>query len=377
MEDPAQLLLAYQGKVDFDLKLAVQQIQARQKAKNKLPEWTADTRLLFPASLSLEQASSTLTANFKSSLFEGHSLLDVTGGFGIDTFYLGQRFKQVQYCERQEELAAIAKHNFEVLAPGKVKVLQGDGITFLRNTDGYFDLIYLDPARRGQANEKLYRLADCEPDIVSNWQLLRSKGKKILCKISPMTDIKMALQEIPDFQQVWVVSVKNEVKEVLMLCQNDWQGEERQIHAVDLSAGTNRSFSFTYAEEATAKYQISSVRKFLIEPLAAILKAGAFRTFAQRYNLEKLHNNSHLYTTDILIKNLPARIFEVVELIENPKKEIPKIFSSGKANVLTRNYSLTPEALKKKYKLIDGGEAFLIGTKIMSGDILIHAKRLQ
>lgn len=375
--DPALLLLSHQGKVDFDLKLAVQQIQARQKAKSKLPEWVADPRLLFPPSLNLEQASSSQTAGYKAKLVQGKTLLDITGGFGIDAYYLGQQFEEITYCERLSDLAELARHNFQILTPGKFQFYIGDGLDFVKQTTQKFDLIYVDPARRGKANEKLYRLSDCEPDITAHWKLLRSKSKQVLCKISPMTDIKQALQDISDFQQVWVISVKNEVKEVLLFWDEAWQGTQRAIHAVDLNQVGEQIFHFTYEEETEAAITLSEVSNYLIEPLACILKAGAFRSFAQRFGLQKLHANSHLYTSEAFNSDLPARIFEVVSIFDNPKKQIQQTFKNGKANVLTRNYSLTPEELKKKYKLKDGGEDYLIGTKTMQGDVLIHAKRLK
>ncbi len=375
--DPAFLLLSHQGKVDFDLKLAVQQIQARQKAKSKLPEWVADPRLLFPPSLNLEQASSSQTAGFKAKLVQGKTLLDITGGFGIDAYYLGQQFEEITYCERLSDLAELARHNFEMLTPGKFKIYIGDGLDLVKQTTQKFDLIYVDPARRGKANEKLYRLSDCEPDITAHWKLLRSKGKQVLCKISPMTDIKQALQDISDFQQIWVISVKNEVKEVLLYWDEAWQGTQRTIHAVDLNQEGEQTFHFTYEEETEAAINLSEVSNYLIEPLACILKAGAFRSFAQRFGLQKLHANSHLYTSESFNSDLPARVFEVVTVLANPKKQIQQTFINGKANVLTRNYSLSPEELKKKYKLKDGGEDYLIGTKTQKGDVLIHAKRLK
>jgi predicted O-methyltransferase YrrM len=375
--DPALLLLSHQGKVDFDLKMAVQQIQARQKAKSKLPEWVADPRLLFPPSLSLEQASSSQTAAYKAKLVQGKTLLDITGGFGIDAYYIGQHFDKITYCERQSDLAELAQHNFEVLAPGKFQVFEGDGIGYLKQAAEKYDLIYVDPARRGKANEKLYRLTDCEPDITAHWKLLRGKSKQVLCKISPMTDIKQALQDISDFQQIWVISVKNEVKEVLLFWDEAWQGTQRAIHAVDLNQVGEQTFHFSYEEETEAGITLSEVSDYLIEPLACILKAGAFRSFAQRFGLQKLHANSHLYTSKKANTSLPARVFEVVTVLDNPKKQIQQTFKDGKANVLTRNYSLSPEDLKKKYKLKDGGEDYLIGTKTMKGNIPVHAKRLK
>lgn len=363
-EDPAQLLFRYSGKVAFDLKFAVQQIQARQKAKSKLPTWVENSDIIFPVSLSLEQASSEETARFKSKLAKGNLMIDLTGGFGVDTFFLAKNFEEAVYCERNVELADIVRHNFDLLEAGKFEFVTGDSLEFFSNAEKYFDLTYVDPARRGGQNQKLYKLADCEPDVVGHWSLLQSKSKSILIKASPMLDVKQAILEIPDVQQVWVVSVKNEVKEVLLFWEKDASIGERVIRAVDLQANDATTFSFTYHEEDTSESVFGDVGKFLIEPNAAILKAGAFRSFGKRFGLKKLHPNSHLFTCDDLPKEIPGRVFEVKKEIKDPKKQLKLLFPDGKVNVITRNYALTADEFKKKFKLADGGDGFLVGTKV-------------
>jgi len=363
-EDPAQLLFAYSGKTDFDLKAAVQQIQSRQKAKHKLPSWTANQEILFPVSLSLEQASSEETARFKSALVNGKKMIDLTGGFGVDTFFLSENFQKAVYCERNKELAEIVLHNFELLKPGKFEIIDGDSLAYFSKSDQVFDLTYVDPARRGEHNQKLYKLADCEPDIVGNWSLLQSKSNAILIKASPMLDIKQALHEIQEIQKVWIISVKNEVKEVLLLWEKGKEAGERIIQAVDLQADGPKGFSFTYEEEESSESILGEVGKYLIEPYASVLKAGAFRSFGKRFGLKKLHPNSHLYASENLPEKIPGRIFEVIQEISNPKKELKQLFPAGKVNVITRNYALSSDELKKKYKLQDGGKEFLIGTRL-------------
>ncbi|GAB2627034.1 class I SAM-dependent methyltransferase [Belliella aquatica] len=363
-EVPAQLLLKYAGKTKFDLKFAVQQIHARQKAKNKIPSWAVNPNLLFPASISMEQASSEDTAIFKAELVKGKSMIDLTGGLGIDTYYLAQNFEKAIYCERQEELAKIAQHNFKQLSPDKFTVIQGDSLDFLSKSQEFFDLIYVDPARRGGQNQKLYKLADCEPDVVVHWDLLKSKAESILIKASPMLDIKQALIEIPEIQQVWVISVRNEVKEVLLKWQQEPKIEYQKIIAVDLHPDRKREFSFTFEAEEKAESVLGAAGNYLIEPTSSILKAGAFKIFGQHFGLKKLHPNSHLFTCDALpAEQIPGRIFKILQEIQNPKKELKQLVPSGKINVITRNYILSPDEFKKKYKLKDGGTQFLIGTK--------------
>ncbi len=377
-EDPALLLFRYQGKVDFDLKAAVQQISTRQKAAKKLPSWASDSRIIFPPSISLEQSSSEETARYKANNLSGKLMIDLTGGFGVDSYFLSQNFERAIYCEQQEELAVIAANNLEILTPGKFEIFQGDGLDFLEKSTEHFDLIYVDPARRGKGNQKLYRLQDCEPDVVSAWELMKSKSNRIVIKASPMLDISQSLTELPDIQKVKVISVKNEVKELLL----EWSKEKensksRQVEIEALDLGDKEThFSFTLLEESEAESIFDEAETFLIEPLSAILKAGAFKSFGQRFGLKKLEKNSHLYTSASLPKEIPGRVFEVLGEI-HPKKEIvKKLFHSGKVNVITRNYATGSEELKKKLGLKDGGEDFLIGTKTGSGLKVFWCRRI-
>lgn len=386
-EDPALLLFKYQGKVTFDLKMAVQQISARQRAAKKLPAWSENPNLLFPASISLEQSSSEETARFKGEGMTGKSMIDLTGGFGVDFFYLSQEFEKGIYCERQPELFQITKHNLEQLEPSKVseslegldrkfEFFEGDGLGFLKKTELHFDLIFADPARRGNGNQKLYKLQDCEPDVVSAWSLLRSKSDKILIKASPMLDISQAWTELPEIQKITVVSVKNEVKELLLSWEKGNTQKSREISAVDLGS-ENPRFSFDPKEEENAVAQLGEAEKYLIEPLSGILKAGAFNLFAARFGLKKLEKNSHLYTINKVPGDIPGRIFEVIQEISPKKQEIKSQFPSGKVNVICRNYVSGADELKKKLGLKDGGEDFLIGTKTGSGYKVFWCKRVK
>jgi hypothetical protein len=372
-DDPALLLFKHQGKVDFDLKLAVQQIAAKQKISKKLPSWTSDPRVIFPASLSLEQCSSEITALQKSRNCSGNLMIDLTGGFGVDFFYLSQNFKKGIYCELQPDLFQIAKQNLEMLSPEKFDFINGDGLEFLKETKYHFDLLFADPARRGTGNQKLYKLRDCEPNVVDEWELMKQKSDHILLKVSPMLDISQAWNELPDLQKITVVSVKNEVKELLL----HWKAEnnlpKKEIEVKDLD-GDFPSFAFYRSEEELAASTFGEVGTYLVEPLGGILKAGAFKLFGERYGLQKLEKNSHLYTSDFLPKDIPGRVFEVLNRVEHPKKELKTRFPDGKVNVLARNFSIGAEELKKKFGLRDGGNEFLIGTKTIHGFELFHCQ---
>jgi hypothetical protein len=375
-EDPAHLLLKYQGKVAFDLKNAVQQISTRQKASKKLPSWASRPDLIFPASISLEQSSSEETAKFKAQGLQGKKMIDLTGGFGVDYHQLSLGFEAGVYCEQQTELFQLASHNLELLNPEKTEFFEGNGLEYLEKSSSHFDLIYADPARRGTGNQKLYKIRDCQPDLVSAWDLLREKSARILIKLSPMLDISQAWSELPEIQKIKVISVKNEVKELLLYWEKGKEDNLRTIEVVDLESNFPE-FSFEIGEEEKANSQFGEAGKYLIEPISGIMKAGAFKLFGERFDLRKLEKNTHLYSTDTLPESIPGRVFEVVQEVSPKKNEIKSFFPSAKVNVLCRNYVTGAEELKKKFGLKDGGDDFLIGTKSQSGVKVFWCKRVQ
>ncbi|WP_317174911.1 class I SAM-dependent methyltransferase [Pararhodonellum marinum] len=375
-EDPALLLLKYGGKTSFDLKFAIQQISARQKSRHKIPSWAAHKQLLFPNSLSMEQASSEATAIYKSQFVQGDHLLDLTGGFGIDAYFLSRNFQKAIYVERDKELCQIALHNFEMLIPGKIEVVHAEAGEFIEKTPFNFDLIYLDPARRGKFNQKLYKLEDCEPNVVSLWQQLMLKSKMVMIKTSPIIDLKSAIRLLPDIQQVWVIALGNEVKEVVLIWKKGGNVPVPSISCINLKSGEETLFTFDFEEEEALEIPYTPASNYLIEPNAAILKAGAFKAFAQRYALGKLHPNTHLYTSSSQPKNLQGRIFKIKQEIKNPSKELKKLIPKGLVNVISRNHPLDASAFKKQYKLRDGGEDYLIACKGPNGNQVFWCERL-
>jgi hypothetical protein len=294
----------------------------------------------------------------------------------VDFFHLSQGFEKGIYCEQQPELFEIARHNLSTLHPHKFEFTNGDGLEFLRKTELQFDLIYADPARRGTGNQKLYKLQDCEPNVADAWALLQRKSDHILLKVSPMLDLTQAWTELPEIQKITVVSVRNEVKELLLHWEKAKMGAPKKISVVDLESGI-LPFEFEPSAEEQAHSKFAEASKYLIEPLAGILKAGAFNLFGERFGLHKLERNSHLYTGDAFSAGIPGRIFEVVQEISPKKQEVKTLFPSGKVNVICRNYSTGAEELKKKLGVKDGGDDFLIGTKTATGYKLYWCTRVQ
>ena len=392
----------------IDKQFVIRQIQARQVLSKKLPSWAENDELIFPKKLSLEQCSSELTAKYKASLstefveerlstkrhetisadscglveekrFSVDScelvdkervLVDLTGGMGVDTAFLSDDFDKTFYVEMQEELCEIAKHNFKVLNKN-IEVVNDNAEHFLTICDEV-DCIYLDPARRDEYGRKMVSLHDCSPDVVELHDLLLEKAKRVLIKVSPMLDIEMVKKELKDISSIHVVAVRNECKEVLISQRTTDNGQQSvgasqhlSITATDLREGWN--FTFFEEEELNAQWTLADgVGKYLYEPGVACMKAGCFKLLSQRYALDKLHRNSHLYTSDELISDFPGRIFEVLEVFpfdKKTKKEITSLLSQQpKASVATRNFPLSAEELKKKLGVQDGSDFYLFGT---------------
>ena len=306
------------------------------------------------------------------------TLIDLTGGMGVDTAFLSDNFDHAFYVEMQEELCEIARHNFKVLNKN-ITVVNDNAEHFLQNCD-MVDCIYLDPARRDEYGRKMVSLHDCSPDVVELHDLLVKKAKRILIKVSPMLDIEMVKKELKDISEIHVVAVRNECKEILIAMQTHKESVSSiNIIATDLREKWN--IVFTEDEEQNAQWTLAdNIKKYLYEPGAACMKAGCFKLLSQRYALDKLHRNSHLYTSDELVPDFPGRIFEVIDVMpfdKKAKKEISLRCQQPKANVAVRNFPLSTEELKKNLGLHDGGEFYIFGTT-MKGEnkVIVLTKKL-
>ncbi|KAA3436199.1 THUMP-like domain-containing protein [Rufibacter hautae] len=360
--DPAQLVLQAKRWPQLDVPKLAQQIRARQKAKSKIPTWTANLDLLFPANLSVEQSSSDLTATFKANLVSGETLADLTGGFGVDAYHFAQQFRHVTYVERQPDLAGIAGFNFTQLEMKNITVEVTEAEAFLHALEEPVDVIFLDPARRGQSQERVHLLQDCEPDVLGLLPMLLQKSKAVLLKTAPMLDIDLALQQLSHVAQVWVIAVQNECKEVLYLLKPEATGGPL-LTAVHLRPEhPEEPLTFTKEEEENALVAYAEPQRFLYEPNTALLKAGAYKWLSQRYGLHKLHRNSHLYTSQELQEAFPGRIFEIIAQPKASAKELQQLLPGKKANITARNYPLTVAQLREKIKLKEGGDHYLFAT---------------
>lgn len=337
------------------------QIKARQKAKSKIPSWYKAKNIVFPSTLAMEQCSSEATARLKSEWIHGDKLIDLTGGAGVDTFFLARRFNQTFYVERQSGLASLAKHNFARLQAGNIQVNVTEALDFLNRDAFPVDWIYIDPARRDGQNARVFRLSDCQPDITKIQDILFSRADNILIKASPMLDIKNALEEIKNVKRVYTVAVKNEVKEVLYEIQKGFD-QSPEMATINITNHGRELFNYNLDVESTATVDFDYPQSHLYEPNAAILKAGGFKTICSYFNLSKLHPNSHLYTSGKYLENFPGRKFKILAKSKLNKKGVLSIIPGGKANITTRNFPFSVDTVRKKTGLTSGGEHYVFAT---------------
>ncbi|WP_373514233.1 hypothetical protein [Persicitalea sp.] len=378
-DDVADLLLQGNQCQDVDLKKMAAQIAARQKAKDKLPDWYADERLLFPPPLSVEQGSSEATARFKASLVSGIKLIDITGGMGVDCYYMSEEFEQTLYFEQQPEVAWTAAHNFEELGVAdKIEVRVEDAIDALSQKPVPSDWLYADPARRDDRQRKVAQLADCTPDLTKALPTLFRSAPNILVKTAPLLDIDLAVGQLGFVREVHIVGLDRECKEVLYsLNQSSLAVEDipLKVRILKADGSTQYGFDFNRQEETHAEPDFREPQGFLYEPHAALLKAGAFKSTATRFGLAKLAPNTHLYTSEKPIDDFPGRSFEVVAVCKPDARALSEYVPNGKANLTIRNFPGKVDDLRKKWRLKEGGDVYLFALTLQSGRKVVVVTR--
>lgn len=385
--DEHQLVLKQKTVQGVSGAILADQIRALRKAAEKLPTWYKTPGIIYPRLLNLEQSSSEMVAAYRAEIIRefipgAFSGADLTGGFGVDTFFLSRVLGETTYVEPDANLLAIARHNHQLLGAKNITWVGSDAARFLQQRGGTFDILYIDPSRRDE-DRKYFRLADCEPDVISLQESWFNHTRHVLIKVSPLLDITQALREVRHVAHVFVIAVSNDVKELLLLCHS--LPSEPAVHAVNLrppSQGiqiTSRPpsrFDFRPEEERGAVVTYSEPGKFLYEPDATILKAGAFKLVGQRFGLAKLHPGSHLYTTSNYLPDFPGRAFEVTGQVKLDK-ELKEKYPRGFANIIVRNHPMTVEEIKKKTGLSEGGELFLVCTRGVDKKFALMCRRLS
>ena len=364
--DLHSLLLKKSPFPEVSMQELVQQIKGRKVAEKKFP-FLNQENIIFPPNLNLEQASSQDTADFKKQFFKGKKFVDLTCGFGIDAYFLSQNFEEITLIEQNTELLDIVKHNWEVLGR-KANFINQKLEDFLKNNKEHFDLIYLDPARRDNHNRKVFLLEDLSPNIIEIQEQLSDISTEILIKLSPLIDIQHLVSSLKNICKIWIIAVKNDVKEVLVYLKKT--ENQPEISCINLQS-SEPEFHFNLDDEKNCQSEFSIPKKYIYIPNNSVLKSGAFNLVSEKFGLRKLHQNTHIYTSEEKIEHFPGRIFETEEI---NSKAIKK---GEQFNIITKNFPLKPEEIKKKYKIKDGGNQYLIAVKSLSGNHFLVGKLLD
>ncbi len=375
--------LALQGTRDgeVDLPMALQQIAGWQTARRKLPSWAAVEGIVYPPHLNMEQCSSERTARYKAQIVgKGDTFVDLTGGFGIDFYWLSQGFQQRIYVEQNEALCTLADHNFRQL--GHACMVKCSTAAAFLQTLTHADLIFLDPARRNEHGGRTYGIVDCTPNVLEMLPLLLQKSDRILLKLSPMLDWQAAVTELQFVSEVHILSIDNECKELLLLLEPS--AEPRSVEdCLVVCVNNNQVFKIDAKEQGRDLLQVKSgftssktgvyfkqnqEPLFLYEPNASIMKAGCFSVLEQRFPVSQVAPNSHLFLSSDEIGDFPGRRFQIQSISSLNKKELSSVLAPlERANMTVRNFPMTVDQLRKKLKLKDGGDTYIFATTTADG----------
>lgn len=348
--------------------LVVQQIAGWQVARTKVPSWAEVEGLNYPRHLSLEQCSSEQTARYKASLLSpGDTFVDLTGGFGVDFFFMSQPFQRRVYVEQQQELCDIARHNFDLLNH-PCTVVCGSAKEYLQQMP-HASAIYIDPARRDAHGARTYSISDCTPNVLELQELLVKKADRVIIKLSPMLDWHKAASDIQHISAIHIVSVQNECKELLLVLADGAMSEAPVVCINLLADGTHQRFEYnpaTSAQSANVNAKVNAT--YLYEPNASIMKAGCFDEIGDFYQICKLSANSHLYVSDHEVKDFPGRGFQILSIPSMNKRELKEALRNiDRANITVRNFPMSAEALRKRLRLKDGGDLYIFATTVGDG----------
>lgn len=366
--DVAKLALQKNPFPDTNWISILNQIAAKTKVKDKLPTYFSFENIIYPNKVSVEQTSSEKTALYKSKIVFGDTLIDLTGGFGVDCFYYSMRIKKVIHCEIDTELSAIVTHNFKQFGIENVKCIAGDGFEILSNLNEKLDWIYIDPSRRNDKKGKVFMLKDCLPNVPELLSFYFSKADNILIKTAPILDISAGLTELTNVKCLHIIAVDNEVKELLWELNIDFIGnpEIKTINIVNQKLET-----FNFELNSTIELPFYELpKKYLYEPNSAIMKSGGFDEIGIQYSLSKLHSHSHLYTSDERI-DFPGRTFEIKKVFSYSKQEMKTNLENTKANITTRNFPDSVDDIRKKWKINDGGSTYCFFTTDLNNDKIV------
>lgn len=373
-DDVRQLALRGSKMSEVDLSYALEQIAGRQKAHTKLPSWASIDGIVYPPHLSMEQCSSELTARYKASIAgKGALFVDLTAGFGVDIAFIAQGFQKAVHVERQPQLCAISSENYNVLGLNHIEVVCGDGVEYL-HTMNHADLLFIDPARRDEHGGRTYGIADCTPNVLEMLDEMLEKADRVMIKLSPMLDWRKAVADLGKVNDVHIISVDNECKELLLAVNSEERGKNsaspslRVVCVNLLSDGNKECFEFDgyHASPSSSAFHFSPFdSRFLYEPNASIMKAGCFGLLEQRFGVMQLDKNSHLFVSDKEVIGFPGREFLIEKRTSMNKRELKAALADiDKANITVRNFPMSVAELRKRLKLKEGGEVYIFATTI-------------
>ena len=364
-EDDVRKLALQGGRCpEVDLAFALDQIAGRQKARIKLPSWAAIDGIVYPSHLSMEQCSSEATARYKTSIAgEGDLFVDLTAGLGVDVAFVSQNFSHAVSVEQNASLCAISSKNYDLLGLRHVEVVCGDGVDYLHQLN-HANLLFIDPARRDNHGARTYGIADCTPNVLEMIDEMAEKADRVMIKLSPMLDWRKAVEDISHqrsyVNEVHIVSVGNECKELLLIVSS----EAKSVHV--FCVNDTDVFEFEpNVHQPIVPLPVPAVSRYLYEPNASIMKAGAFDLIASRFGVTQVGRNSHLFVSDTALPSFPGRRFVIDKIVSMNKREVREALKDiSKANISIRNFPMSVAELRHRLKLKDGGDVYLFATTV-------------
>lgn len=351
---------------DPQKKMWVEQLDARNRAKKKLPTWYKNQNVVFPPKRNLEQASSESTARYKATLFSYNTSADLTAGTGVDSWAFAQCSTRHIAIEPSPELTSIISHNFSVLGTLNSKIFTTHAAEFLAETNTTVDLVYLDPSRRADSGRKVIQLEDYSPNVIELKDRLLSFAETVMIKVSPMVDLHY-LKDVFKYHlaTIHIVAVQNEVKEILVVLHRN--SHDFSVKTIDLRNNENIEAEFNISQDHPNFEQANSVKNYLYEPNAAVLKSGYFNALCAKYGVQKIDRHSHLYTSQELISTFPGFAYTVKEVGAPFKLKTP----IERASIISRNFPQKPESIKKRLKLKEGDDLRIFATTFNGKKVFI------
>lgn len=354
-----------------------EQIGGWNRLTAKVPSWAGCEGLLFPFPVAIQQCSSEAVARWRSSLVSGGRHVDLTGGLGVDCFFMGGKAESVTYVDADERAVAAALHNFSLLGVTNTTFICKTAEDFLTDSGFHFDSIFIDPSRRSPSGGRVFRIADCAPDVEQWAARMLEVADVVLIKLSPLLDVSIILRQLPCVTDIYALGANGECKDLVVRLSQDRTGEAR-CHAVAVADdGTGQDFHFLKSEEDAAPQEIADgILSYIFEPSPQLMKMSPFKLIGSRYGVRPLSAATHVFTSDVDVPDFSGRRFRVEAVFDSGKKGIAALRkSTGSASIAVRNYPIGAEALRSKLKMKEDDNTFVFGVTLGGGEqklVLCH-----